>query len=72
MDQPDRKVEQYFSHPVRQIILMMIVLGLTGFGAVVALPRVLPVFQANPYLNGVILFVFVIGTVACFWQVLQL
>ena len=32
MDQPDRKVEQHFSHPVRQIILMLIVLGLTGLG----------------------------------------
>ena len=26
MDQPDRKVEPYFSHPVRQIILMLTVL----------------------------------------------
>ena len=37
-----------------------------------ALPRVLPVFEANPYLNGFILFVFVVGVLACFWQVLQL
>jgi len=72
MDQPDREVEPQFSHPVRQIMLMLISLGLTGFGAFVALPRVLPVFEANPYLNGFILFVFVIGVVACFWQVLQL
>ena len=72
MDQPDRKVEQHFSHPVRQIILMLIVLGLTGLGSFVALPRVLPVFQANPYLNGFIIFVFLIGVVACFWQVFQL
>ena len=72
MDQPDRKVEPYFSHPVRQIVLMLIVLGLTGFGAIVALPRVLPVFEANPYLNGFILFVFLLGVIACFWQVFQL
>ena len=72
MDQPDREVEPQFSHPVRQIVLMLIVLGLTGFGAFVALPRVLPVFQANPYLNGFIIFVFFIGVIACFWQVLQL
>lgn len=72
MDQPDREVEPQFSHPVRQIMLMLIVLGLTGFGAFVALPRVLPVFQANLYLNGFILFVFVIGVLACFWQVFQL
>ncbi len=72
MDQPDREVEPHFSHPVRQITLMLIVLGLTGFGAFVALPRVLPVFQANPYLNGFIIFVFVIGVLACFWQLYQL
>jgi hypothetical protein len=72
MDKPDREVEPQFSRPARQIILMLIVLGLTGFGAFLALPRVLPVFQANPWLNGFIIFVFVIGVVACFWQVIQL
>jgi hypothetical protein len=72
MDQPDREVAPQFSQPVRQILLMLIVLGLTGFGAFMALPRVLPVFEANPYLNGFILFVFFIGVVACFWQVFQL
>ncbi|MBZ8118098.1 biopolymer transporter ExbB [Roseovarius sp. LXJ103] len=72
MDQPDREVEPNFSHPVRQIILMLVVLGLTVFGVFLALPRVLPVFQANPYLNGFIIFVFVIGVLACFWQMFQL
>jgi len=72
MDQPDREVEPQFSHPIRQIVLMLIVLGLTGAGAFLALPRVLPVFQANPWLNGFIAFVFLIGVVACFWQVFQL
>ncbi|MEM9912339.1 MAG: biopolymer transporter ExbB [Pseudomonadota bacterium] len=72
MDQPDHEVEPQFSRPIRQIVLMLMVLALTGAGAFLALPRVMPVFQANPYLNGFILFVFVIGVVACFWQVLQL
>ena len=72
MDQPDREVEPHFSHPLRQIILMLIVLGLTGAGAVLALPSVLPIFESNPYLNGFIVFVFVIGVLACFWQVIQL
>ena len=48
------EAQPHFSQPFRQIALMLIVLGLSGFGAVVALPRVLPVFQANPYLNGFI------------------
>lgn len=72
MDQPDREAEPQFSHPVRQIMMMLIALGLSGAGVMFALPRVLPVFEANPYLNGVIVFVFAIGVVACFWQVWQL
>jgi hypothetical protein len=51
---------------------MLLALGMSGFGAFIALPKVLPVFQANPYLNGFIVFVFFIGVVACFYQVLQL
>lgn len=69
---PDREAKPQFSQPVRQIVFMLIVLGLCCAGAVLALPRVLPVFQSNPYLNGFILLVFAIGVVACFWQVLQL
>ena len=72
MDKPDREVEQQFSQPWRQIVVMFLVLGLSAFGAFMALPRVLPVFEANPYLNGFIFFVFLIGVVACFWQVFQL
>ncbi len=72
MTQPDQEVRPVFSQPVRQITLMLIVLGLSGFGVFLALPRVLPVFQANPYLNGFIIFVFCIGVLACFYQVLQL
>lgn len=69
---PDREPRTQFSQPVRQIVMMLIVLGLSGAGSVVALPRVLPVFEANPYLNGFIVFVFGIGVLACFWQVTQL
>ena len=72
MDQPDREVEPQFSYPYRQIVLMVIVLVLTGLGSFVALPRVLPIFEANPWLNGFIFLVFVIGVIATFWQVLQL
>ena len=60
-----------FSLPVRQIIMMLTVLGLSGFGAFVALPSVMPVFEANPYLNGFIMFVFVLGVLATFYQVAQ-
>lgn len=66
------KAQPHFSQPVRQIFAMIFVLGMSLFGAVLALPRVLPVFQANPYLNGFILVVFAIGVIACFWQVFSL
>ena len=72
MDHPDREAEPQFSHPVRPIFLMLVVLGLSVFVTLLALPRVLPVFEANPYLNGFILFVFVIGVLATFWQVFQM
>ncbi len=66
-----RGAEPSFTQPIRQILVMLVVLGLVGFGVFIALPRVLPVFQANLYLNGFILFVFIIGLLACFWQVWQ-
>lgn len=72
MAQNGREARPQFSQPVRQVIMMLIALGLAGFGAFVALPRVLPIFEANPWLNGFIFFVFVIGVTACFWQVVQL
>ncbi|MBR9843205.1 MAG: biopolymer transporter ExbB [Rhodobacteraceae bacterium] len=72
MDAQDREVELHFSHPFRQIILMLIVLGFVGLLAYVALPTVQPVFLANPYLNGFIFLVFVIGVLACFGQVFSL
>lgn len=72
MAQPDQEAKPQFSQPVRQITSMLLVLGLSGFGVFIALPSVMPLFQANPYLNGFIFFVFLIGVVACFYQVLQL
>jgi hypothetical protein len=72
MAEPDREAEPIFTRPWRQILTMLVVLGLVGFGAYIAYPQVAPVFLANPYLNGFIAFVFVIGVLSCFWQVLQL
>ena len=68
----DLEAEPYFSQPVRQIVLMLTALGLVGAGVYLALPRIGPVFYANPYLNGFIVVVFLLGVLACFWQVLQL
>ncbi|MCV6823679.1 MULTISPECIES: biopolymer transporter ExbB [Halocynthiibacter] len=72
MDFAEREAEPEFSKPIRQITIMLIVLGLLAAGAWVALPRILPLFVANIWLNGFICLVFVFGVLACFWQVLQL
>ena len=64
--------EPQFAQPVRQIVMMLIVLGLTVALAVLLFPSVKPVFLASPYLNGFIFLVFLVGVAACFWQVLTL
>ncbi len=72
METGDQKAEPQFSQPWRQIISMLVVLALVSAGVYLAYPRVGPVFLANPYLNGFIFVVFVIGVVSCFGQVWQL
>ncbi len=72
MRAPVRQAEPQFSQPVRQVTLMMVVLGLVGMGGWFAYARIYPIFLANPYLNGLILAVFVLGVLSCFWQVVQL
>jgi len=66
------KSEPQFSQPVRQIVMMLIVLGLTIAGAILIFPTVAPIFLASPWLNGFIVLVFFIGVTACFWQVITL
>ncbi|WP_410217528.1 biopolymer transporter ExbB [Paracoccus sp. (in: a-proteobacteria)] len=61
-----------FSQPVRQILLMLTVLVLVLVGGWFAYSRILPIFMANQWLNGLILTVFAVGVLACFWQVGQL
>ncbi len=72
MAQAQQGARPQFSQPIRQIVLMLIAIGLSGLGVFLALPYVLPVFFANPYLNGFIILVFIIGVFACFYQVAQL
>lgn len=62
----------HFSQPVRQILMMLTVLALVLAGGFVAYGRILPIFMANRWLNGLILAVFALGVLACFWQVAQL
>lgn len=61
-----------FAQPIRQVVLMLIVLFLVIAGAWVAMPMLRGIFASNPMLNGFIGAVFLLGVVACFWQVWQL
>ncbi len=72
MDTRDAEAKPQFTQPIRQITSMLVALGLVAAGSYVAYPRVAPVFLANPYLNGFIALVFLIGVVATFAQVSQL
>ncbi|WP_377190390.1 biopolymer transporter ExbB [Ruegeria meonggei] len=72
MAQAHQGARPQFSHPIRQIAMMLIAIGLAGLGVFMALPYVMPVALANPYLSGFIILVFIIGVFACFYQVTQL
>ncbi|MBC6436648.1 MAG: biopolymer transporter ExbB [Rhodobacteraceae bacterium] len=61
-----------FTRPLRQILLILVICGLVGFGGALVYPGVAPVFLASPFLNGIIAAVFIVGVAACFWQLLQL
>ncbi len=72
MRAPVRQPEPHFSQPVRQIVMMLIVLGLVVAGGVLAYVPIYSIFHINPWLNSAIFAVFVLGVLACFWQVVQL
>ncbi len=72
MDHKTEAQQSLFTKPIHQIIYMLIVVVLVALGAWVAHGMVVGVFAANPMLNGFIGFVFVLGVLTCFWQVLQL
>ena len=66
-DEPAR-----FTQPVRQITYMLVILGFVAIGTYLAFGQLKSFFLANPYLNGVIAGVFLVGLLACFWQISQI
>ena len=72
MDISKTEPEITFSQPIRQIVTMLLACGLVGAGAWLIHSTVIGIIATNPMLNGVILLVFLLGVVACFWQVLTL
>jgi hypothetical protein len=61
-----------FSQPIRQVVFMLLATVLIGIGAWLIHGTVAGVFFTNPLLNSAILGTFLLGVIACFWQVLIL
>ncbi|EYD72622.1 hypothetical protein [Limimaricola hongkongensis] len=70
MRQPQAK--PHFTQPVRQILSMLVALGLVGAGLVLGQNVLRGIFLSNPWLNSAISAFFVLGVLACFWQVIAL
>jgi hypothetical protein len=58
-----------FSQPIRQIVSMLLAIGLAASGAWFIRATVLGIVQSNPTLNLFIASVFTLGILTCFWQV---
>lgn len=71
-DKREPKAPPQFSQPIRQILFMLTVLGLVGAGLYLGFEQISAIYQSNPYLNGVILAVFVLGVLSCINQVFLL
>ena len=61
-----------FSQPTRPTFLMILVLIFVFIGAYLMFPTISPLFLAAPYLNGIIVGVFVLGICACFFQIISI
>ncbi len=72
MKSGERGGRPHFVLPVQQAVTMLVAVGLVIVGSYAAYGFVEPLFLANRYLNGVIIGVFLIGILACFWQVVQI
>jgi hypothetical protein len=61
-----------FSQPIRQIVTMLLVCALVGFGVWLIKSEIEQILRTNPWLNLFIAGVFAFGVLTCFWQVLIL
>jgi hypothetical protein len=68
----DARNEPRFSQPIRQIMLMVLVMVLFGVGAYFAFSEVWRIILTSVYLNTFILVVFAIGVLTCFAQAFTL
>ena len=61
-----------FTQPVRQVLSMLLAVGLIGAGIWLIRTEILSIINANPYLDAFIIAVFTLGVLTCFWQVVIL
>ncbi len=66
------KIQAQFSQPIRQLLFMLVAIGLVAAGFYLGQDQIIAIFQSNLYLNGVIFGVFVLGVLSCFNQVFLL
>ena len=72
MDRSSQGTGPSFSQPLRPIVSMLAVLGLVTAGVWIGRDVIFDIFAENPWLNGFIGLVFLLGVVTCFWQLVQL
>ncbi|MCB1512133.1 MAG: flagellar motor protein MotA, partial [Hyphomicrobiaceae bacterium] len=60
------------SSPGVYLMRMLVFLALVGFIAAILAGQFINAFQSNPGLNGLIIFVLLVGIVFAFWQVFRL
>lgn len=72
MSQAEIHITPQFTQPVNQIFLMLCLVIITSLGGYAAYPAIAPIFLASPYLNGFILFVYFLGLMSCFGQMVSL
>jgi hypothetical protein len=72
MQRADIEAEPQFTQPWRPILTMLGIILVVGTGAWLAHEPIIEVVLSNIYLNGLIVGVFTIGVISCFWQVLGL
>ena len=65
-------IQANFVLPHRQLLLMLVIISLVAFGSYSFTGLIERIFLATPYLNGLIVAVFLIGILACFWQIIQI
>ena len=65
-------VNRTLKTPAGFLLNMVVFLAIVGFIVAIALPTLKTAFAANPFLNGMILFVLVVGILFSFRQVLRL